>query len=151
MFGRLKQWWHKRRKHRAPKVPATADEFAKLLASSGIATNHDAASWLELFRTQRRSMGVAKNGVEEFCGFLISEGHVTGWQCEKLKAGKWKGFFFEDRYLLLEQVGKGGDDTESYYSSYRARDAKTNGLACLVIRPLNYTDGRFEYRAYPYM
>jgi hypothetical protein len=57
----------------------------------------------------------------------------------------------ENHYTLLEQVGKGGHDPLTYYSSYKARDNRTGNYVCLFITPLMYTGGRLEYRVYPYM
>jgi hypothetical protein len=132
-------------------VPASIDEFAELLTRSGVATNQAATEWLAIFRREHPAATDAPNPINEFCSFLVSGERVTEWQCEKLKAGRWKGFYFEGRYLLLEQVGKGGDDASSYYSSYMARDSHTKNLVCLFIRPWQYTPGRFEYRVYPHM
>ncbi len=153
MFRPLKKWWDKRRGRSVPKTraPANIEEFAELLARSGIITNQEAKESLALFRAEHPAASDASNAINEFCSFLISGERVTEWQCKKLKSGRWKGFYFEDHYLLLEQVGKGGDEPSLYYSSYKARDSRTNNLACLVIRPILYTSGRFEYRVYPYM
>jgi hypothetical protein len=153
MFRLLKNWRNKRRKRSIKKAhaPENIDEFAELLARSGVITSRKTNEWLALFRAEHPAASDGSNAVNEFCSFLISGERVTEWQCEKLKLGQWKGFYFEDHYLILEQVGKGGDEPSSYYSSYKARDSRTNNLACLVIRPTQYTPGRWEYRVYPYM
>src|SRR5215208_1128819 len=150
MFRLLKNLWNKRRGRSIPEAnaPENIDEFAELLARSGILTNQEANEWLALFRDEHPAASDASNAIDEFCSFLIAGERVTEWQCEKLKSGRWKGFYFEDHYLLLEQIGKGGDEPSSYYSSYKARDSRTNNLACLVIRPILYTSGRVEYRVY---
>jgi hypothetical protein len=151
MFGRLKNWWNERRGHSIPKAhaPENIEEFAELLGRSGIVMNQEANQWLALFRAEHPAAGDAPNAIAEFCSFLISRQWITAWQCEKLQSGRWKGFYVEDHYLLLEQVGKGGNEASSWYSSYRACDIRTSNLVCLFIRPLG--EGRFDYRVYPYM
>jgi hypothetical protein len=153
MFGRLKTWWKQRRMPAIAKArpPKNIDEFAELLARSGIATSQQANKWLAQFRAEHPVASDPPTAIAEFCSYLIANEDVTEWQCEKLKLGRWKGFYFEDHYLLVEQVGKGGSEPSSYYSSYKACDKRTNNLVCLFIRPLLYTGGHIEYRVYPYM
>jgi hypothetical protein len=148
MFGRLKNYFKRPQKH---KSPATIDDLAQLLGRSGLITIRQAGNWLNRFRAEQPSESKALNAIDEFCRFLISNKCVSEWQCEKLKRGKWKGFYFEDRYVILEQVGKGGSDILTYYSAYKARDERTNIIVCLFIRPLRYSGGHFDYRVYPYM
>jgi hypothetical protein len=153
MFGRLSSWWNKWRTPRVSQAhpPETVEEFAELLARSRITTTGEAIKWLALFRAEHPIASDASNAITAFCSFLASGDWVTEWQCEKLKLGRWKGFYYEDYYILLGQVGKGGSEASSYYASYKARDSRTNKLVCIVMRPLRYTGGRFEYRVYPYM
>jgi hypothetical protein len=153
MLGRLKNWLSGQRKPSIPPVhaPKNIEDFADLLARSGIATTEQANKWLAQFRAERPVESYTPNATSEFCNFLAASGFVTEWQCGKLLLGRFKGFYFDEHYLLLEQVGKGGSDSLSYYSSYKACDSRTNNLVCLFIRPVNYTGGRIEYRVYPYM
>jgi hypothetical protein len=153
MFGRLKKLLRGRQKRNVAEAyaPGKIDEFAELLARSHLTTSQQANEWLELFRAECLAADDAQNAITEFCSFLIAGDRITEWQCEKLKLGRWKGFYFDDHYVLLEQVGKGGDNASSYYSSYKARDIRTNKHVCLFIRPLRYTGGYIEYRVYPYM
>jgi hypothetical protein len=119
MFGRLKDFLTRKQKH---KTPANIGEFAQLLARSGLTTIQQANDWLTRFRIEQPAESNSPNAISEFCSFLVSGECVTEWQCDKLKLGRWKGFCFEDHYVLLEQVGKGGHDTSTSYSSYKARD-----------------------------
>ena len=130
-------------------APKNIDDLAELLARSRITTTEQANTWLAIFRAAHP--GIASTAIAEFCNFLISAGDVTQWQCEKLKMGRWKGFYFEEHYLLLEQIGKGGSDPSSYYSSYKACDTRTKNLVGLFIVPVAYSGGYFKYRVYPYM
>ncbi len=58
--------------------------------------------------------------------------------------GKWKGFYL-DHYVLLEQSGKGAD-----FASYKSRDGRDGSVVNLIVRPVNQTGGRIEYRVEPY-
>ena len=44
------------------------------------------------------------------CDALIETGLVTRWQCERLRDGRYKGFFLK-KYKLLDHVGTGGMST----------------------------------------
>lgn len=151
MFGRLKNWWNERRGRSIPQAhaPESIEEFAELLARSGITTVQQANDYVAQFRAEHPAEADSASAVTELCGFLTTGGRVTAWQCEKLQLGKWRGFYL-DNYLFLEQVGKGGHDQSSYYSSYKARDTKDGNLVCVFVRPARYTKGGIEYRVKPY-
>ncbi len=44
---------------------------------------------------------------ESFATYLVESGRLTQWQCDKLKAGRYKGFFL-GKYRLLGYLGSGG-------------------------------------------
>jgi hypothetical protein len=136
----------KRRKHSHTgyHVPENIDEFAELLARSEITTVPQADEYVAQFRAEHPTAGDTSDAITEFCRFLNSDGLVTAWQCEKLKLGRWKGFYL-DNYLLLEQVGKGEDN-----ASYKARETTSGNVVCLVIKAVRFTEGRITYRVEPY-
>src|SRR5688572_3283607 len=82
----------------------------ELMVSSGLSNRPESDALVARFRASGESG--SPDEVEAFCRFLISTNLFTNWQCSKLQAGKWKGFYL-DNYLLLEQIGK--DDEFSYY------------------------------------
>jgi hypothetical protein len=125
--------------------PANVDEFAQLMVRSGLATEQQSKQHLSQFRSEQPFTHVPADGIQTFCCFLINAGYVTTYQCDKLKLGRWKGFYLDD-YLILEQVGKGSD-----YCSYKARDTKDGELVCLVVTPSLLAGGRFKYRVEPYV
>jgi hypothetical protein len=120
------------------------DEFATLLINSRIIGEHEVRKLVDAFREGCRVWG-QEVSVVTFCDFLIETDRLTEWQCNKLRMGKWKGFYL-DSYLLLGQVGKGPD-----FSSYAARDTRDGKLVCLVVTPTVYTNGRIEYCVEPYV
>ena len=133
MFGQLKNWLSRLRKR-----DARFERFIGVLRKSQLCTEQQVSELLDKFDTEARDTAKC-DAVNQFCRFLIDADAVTAWQCEKLKMGKWQGFYLDD-YVLLEQVGK--DYTTS---SYRARDIRDGTSVCLVVTPMNRAP-YLEYR-----
>ena len=87
------------------------DHFVTLLLKSGLMDRQSAEDLDFAFQEGCRNQQIPSE-VGTFCNFLVATDRLTEWQCEKLKVGKWKGFYL-DNYLLLEQVGKGSDYASS--------------------------------------
>jgi hypothetical protein len=139
MFGRLKNWLSGRRTRNK-----SLERFICFLRLSQLCTEQQLGDLVSKFEGET---GDIANGdaVAQFCSFLVDTNAVSAWQCDKLKAGKWKGFYF-DYYVLLEQVGK---DHEFAY--YKARDIRDGTIVRLVVTPVNPGRGlKNEYRVEPY-
>jgi hypothetical protein len=120
------------------------EQFITLLIKSGIVNRHEAQKVVTALQEGCEELG-QEVSLDTFCEFLIATNRLTKWQSDKLRAGKWKGFYLDD-YLLLGQVGKGHDS-----SSYAARDTRNGKLVCLVITPMALSkSGNIEYRVEPY-
>ena len=81
---------------------------------------------------------------EALCEFLISTGRLTVWQCERLKEGRWKGFFL-DQYKLLNIL-----ETDEEFSYYLAEETSTKRRFKLKISPKSRIppkDGKPYYEA----
>lgn len=82
----------------------TGRSFLSLLSQSGIV---DA----ERLKSVLAELGRLANGrpvkLDELTTHLIASGLITKWHCEKLLAGKYKGFFL-GKYKLLGHLGTGG-------------------------------------------
>ena len=139
MFGRLKSWLRRHQK-------GTFERFIDLLGKSQLCTEQQIGQLVSSFETERGDIA-SGDVVTQFCDFLVAINAVTAWQCDKLKAGKFKGFYLDD-YVLLEHSGKGAD-----YSSYKSRDTRNGNIVNLVIRPrpVNETGGKIEYRVEPWV
>jgi eukaryotic-like serine/threonine-protein kinase len=139
MFGRLKGWLRRHQK-------GTLERFIDLLGKSQLCTEQQIGQLVSSFERERGDIA-SGDVVAQFCDFLVGTDAVTAWQCDKLKAGKFKGFYL-DNYVLLEHSGKGAD-----YSSYKSRDTKNGNIVNLVIRPrpVNQTGGQIEYRVEPWV
>jgi hypothetical protein len=119
------------------------DQFVNLLVNSRLSSQHEAEGLVASFQIECRKENSPET-VEAFCDFLIATNLFTEWQCEKLRMGKYKGFYL-DNYLMLEQVGK--DDKSS---SYKARDTRNGKIVCLIVTPPLYAKGTgIEYRVEP--
>ena len=119
------------------------EQFTTLLINSRLLDKSEAEQIAAVFQQECQKLRTTAT-LDALCSFLIATDRLTRWQCDKLKMGKWKGFYLDD-YVLLEQSGKGPD-----FSSYKSRDVRNGRVVNLVIRPMNQTDGRIEYRVKPY-
>jgi hypothetical protein len=117
--------------------------FVTLLTNSRLLTKPDADQAAAAFQESCRSLS-KEPSVQTLCDFLVATNRVTRWQCDNLCAGRWKGFFLDD-YLLLEHVGR-----DNVSTSYKARDLRDGNIVRMVVRPLNKTEGRLDYRIEPY-
>jgi hypothetical protein len=118
--------------------------FVTLVQNSGLIQSTEIQKIAEAFQEGCREHG-KEASAESFGDFLVETDRLTRWQCEKLRVGKYKGFYL-DSYTLLGQVGKGLD-----YASYKARDTRTDEVVCLVVTPINRTGRRIEYRVEPFI
>ena len=79
------------------------------------------------------------NAVDRLCEHLISNRTLTKWQCDKLRNGQYKGFFFE-RYKFLEP-----DPSHAAYH-FIAEDVESHRRVKLFAKPNASLPGGVEYR-----
>ena len=81
--------------------------------------------------------------LDDLCRHLMAKGLLTEWQCGKLRAGKWKGFFL-DGYCL---VGKISQDAVNVTSTYLCREANSSRqVAMVVTNPALTMGGPIQYQ-----
>jgi hypothetical protein len=120
------------------------EQFVNLLINSRLSSKQEAEELATIFQDECRTRDT-QDTLDLFCDFLISTHRLTAWQCDKLRKGKWKGFYL-DNYLLLEQIGKDED-----FSYFKARDARDGKLVRLAVTPMKRAKGPgIEYRVDPY-
>jgi hypothetical protein len=120
------------------------EQFTTLLINSRLFSELEAQELASVFQESCRKWNTPDT-VDSFCDFLIATNRLTAWQCNKLRMGKWKGFYL-DNYLILEQIGK---DHEFCY--YKARNARDGTLVRMVVTPMaRATRPGIEYRIEPY-
>ncbi len=88
------------------------DQFLVLLAQSKLADETQIDALKRQFRNEYLPASDLPDTVTTFCTFVVGQGVLTPWQCEKLRNGQWKGFFL-DTYALLDSIGD--DHRNNYY------------------------------------
>jgi eukaryotic-like serine/threonine-protein kinase len=78
-------------------APTTTDQLLLNLRKSGLVQED---------RLSQVSQRLPDHGPSEFLQQLLDDGLITSFQAERLKAGKYKGFFLGD-YVILDQLGGG--------------------------------------------
>ncbi len=116
------------------------DKFLALTLASGLAsfaTLQTACADFDTTRTDERA-------VIDLTKHLAAKKVLTDWQIEKLRIGKYKGFYLED-YCMLMQIGK--DESTATYLAY---DCRTGERVALVVTPpmvSPWVDGKPVYVA----
>jgi serine/threonine-protein kinase len=129
-----KLWWKKKPAQSVP--PKDVEQFLNLVMKSGLQSAAD----LKEYRMDFDAATSKSGDLDRLCTHLVSRHVLTAWQCDKLRQGKWKGFFL-DGYCLLGQIGK--DDTSS---TYLCREVATHKYVAMRVTPPHFsTDGSFRY------
>jgi hypothetical protein len=105
-------WWNRKK--------SEPDKFLDLLLRSGL---------LDKAGIRKACRGIESNTLEELCTHLVKSGSITKWQCEKLRAGRHRGFYFE-KYVLQDQLCR--DDTSTTYLAF---DLETNEKVSVRLMP----------------
>jgi len=85
-------------------APVTIPEFLDLGFKSGL-LEKDAA---DAFCRGLQETGTMIERPKQMADALVEAGLLTGFQAEKLLAGRWRGFIISGKYRLLERLGAGG-------------------------------------------
>jgi len=88
--------WHSRE--------SETDEFLALVVRSGLATEASLREVCAEFAAESADESADESELDKLCMQLVAMEILTQWQCEKLRAGKHRGFFL-DNYKLMGQVG----------------------------------------------
>jgi hypothetical protein len=108
------------------RAPSNLKEFVKLLTDSSLV---DQATVEQHLKNSGHELNdQADDQIALFSEYLIAKGVLTKWQSEKLRAGKWKGFYFIG-YIVLELVEK--TPTRSRYLA-KERDTKRKVIIAIV-------------------
>jgi eukaryotic-like serine/threonine-protein kinase len=114
------------------------DKFLELVIRSGLLDSSVLRDVYLGFDTRRNDA----DSLNQLCAHLIALKSLTPWQCEKLRQGKFKGFFL-DGYCLLSRLSV--DETTS---TYLCKEVATgNRVAMAVTSPLldPVKDGKIHY------
>jgi hypothetical protein len=122
-------------------VPFTPEEFLRLLIRSELATEEESAALLAEFREEYLKSTWLPDTITAFCSYLVGAGHLTTWQCAKLRQGQWKGFYLGG-FELLDLLS-----IDKEFSYFLARDIRDDAIVRLAITPPARAKGhRIEYR-----
>ena len=116
--------------------PKSVEDFAAFLIKSRLVHDERVQEMVERFREADRLETAASFG-----DFLVNHGGITGWQCAKLLAGRWKEFYLDD-YVFMDKLGYDQD-----FAYYRARDMRDGSIVKLIVTPMAKVKGpKVEYR-----
>ena len=119
---------------------ASGKSFIAILERSGIVAPEELEPALE---TLDKNTIDQPAGLEQLKRYLVESGLITEWQCKKLSAGKYKGFFL-GKYKLLRHLGSGGMSTV-----YLAENKITGQKRAIKVLPRkNVNDKSFLERFY---
>src|SRR5262245_38355060 len=100
------------------------DVLLEMLARSGLVDN----TALTALRCEFKG-----NSASEFASHLVSKSAITKWQAEQLLKCRYKGFFVDGRYKLVDHVG----DT-NLRIRYLAEDLQTKKTVVLAMMPYTH-------------
>jgi hypothetical protein len=106
-------------------VATEVDRLLALILSSGLVRFSELRAACVDFDTDRTD----HTAFDDLCKHLIAKGTLTEWQCDKLRQGKWKGFYLDD-YCLIDHLGV----TETT-TTYLAKNVETGKRVAITITP----------------
>ena len=116
-------------------------QLVELIQKSRLISTEELKSHIEAIKVANDGR-IPKEGIK-LAKFLISEGALTRWQYEKLKNGRFKGFFL-GKYRLLGHLGSGGMSSV-YLADHELMNRQ---VAIKVLPPNRINDKSFLERFY---
>lgn len=114
------------------------DEFLGNALASGLAQHAALREALVEFDFSNRDHST----LNRLCAHLVGKGVLTKWQSDKLREGKYKGFYI-DNYRLQDHLGVDGES-----STYLALDVHEGGHYSLTVTPgASSRTGHLEFEA----
>jgi hypothetical protein len=112
----------------APNLSIPLDAFLATLNASGLLPNGCAAA-LGAFRASDLSQGSIAGSAQAFGDYLVSQGLLTRWQCDRILEGRHIGFFVE-QYKIVSFVR-----CEETHTVYLAEDPATGSRVHVLATP----------------
>jgi len=72
------------------------DKFLAILLRSGLLDETGIQEATERFR----SCLTGNNKLDQLCSYMVANSSITQWQCDKLREGKFKGFFLDNFKII---------------------------------------------------
>jgi hypothetical protein len=115
-----------------PSRPTDLDRFLACLLDSELVDTRTLLDAIDGIRLRQ----YPQRGVSRLCEYFISRGALTAWQCEKLRNGRYKGFFIRQFRLLNQLPG----------ARYLAADRNTHQRVILEIQANPSGPGTIEFK-----
>jgi hypothetical protein len=98
--------------------------FNKLLLASGLVSEEKLATLINDFLGPHPDNPPFYT-VDDFSQFLVANKVITEWQADKLKEGRYKGFFI-DHYILADHIRNDEVEDKKWYATYLVFDTQNN-------------------------
>jgi hypothetical protein len=105
------------------------DEFLKLIVDSGLIGADNLRELHQDFESDVLRASPFGNTIAGLTSYLVSKGVLTCWQVDRLRAGRYKGFFYFG-FRLLDRLGD-----SSRGSTYLAEHEATGELVAIEVIP----------------
>ena len=116
------------------------DEFVGLIVASGLVDARQMRQFLSDFNNSLKQSSRCGDTITAFSAFLVSREVLTRWQVEKIRQGKYKGFFEIAEYRLLEHLCHTERST-----TYRAENTTTRQVVALDVS-INRSSGKIQHQ-----
>ncbi len=117
---------------KAPPRPTILEDFLASLLKSQLVDTRMLFDAMDAIQLRQRPQG----GRARLCEYFIARGSLTEWQCDKLKCGKYTGFYV-GQFRLLDRQSE---------SCYLAEDRVTHQRVTLEVRLNSPGPGRIEFK-----
>jgi hypothetical protein len=97
--------------------PISYERFVECLRLSGLLDDDRVSQTVCSFESRYGSTKSEELKLRAFADFLVTASAITDWQCDKLLQGRYKGFMFKDRYLILGHL-----EVKEHSSVFLAKD-----------------------------
>ena len=120
--------------------PTDVEGLLALILKSRLLGRQELSAACSTFLEESSTLGCEPT-FETLCEFLISSNRLTTWQCDRLREGRWKGFFL-DQYKLLNCF-----EPDEDFSYYLAEEVATGKHVKMRIIPKSRApqDGKIRY------
>jgi len=115
----------------------TIEDFTRLMVQSQLVEENRVKELVEGYRHEYLPTSKLPDGITGFCNFVVEAGDLTTWQCQKLRSGKWKGFFDLKGFVILD-----GLETDEHSSYVLARSLKDGAIVRIQAMPGGWTKER---------
>jgi eukaryotic-like serine/threonine-protein kinase len=120
-------------------MATSIDKFLELVGRSSLIPPSQLVDACQGFAITRDD----PQALDDLCRHLMAKGLLTDWQCEKLRVGKYKGFFLGG-YCLLRKFD---EDPVNMTLTFLCKEVNSDRrVAMLIASPASTKSGRIQYK-----